>query len=465
MICIAVVSLVFIIAPNSIWMMIVSLPVLIVIPGYYLYILILNKWAFDVLEKALISFGLSGATSFFVYLIFKMIDAGSLYVLTYFSMAVLCAALVCLAILTKKNGSPESPLGKLKTLPKAWLHLTIYDKALSIMTVLVVALLLFSGFTVLSEPRSEKFSEFYILNEEGKAYDIPHNFTTGIEENVILGIANHEGRQVKYNIEIWLVNYTNKNMSITVHEMYFINSLNVTLNSVSIDLNDPYRPQFEQMVGLNLTHPGKMKLLFLLHQDPQPITKFSWNQNDNYATNVTATNRVISVINKEIQYLQLNIDVKAAHTILEVNGQTGIFSEQTLAFIAGVPQDVEVRISNQEGVNKKYILEVWLVNYTNVNMAVHVTQMYFISSSEIILPFETTTVENHTYHELTINVTPNLTGNYSLFFLLYQGYTDEIPESPLLNDENYAFTSASWRIVRCVNHEIQFFEQYVTVVA
>lgn len=51
-------------------------------------------------------------------------------------------------------------------------------------------------------PHSEdKFTEFYLLNKDGKASDYPGDIAAGQPAIVTLGIVNHEGDTAKYRIQ------------------------------------------------------------------------------------------------------------------------------------------------------------------------------------------------------------------------------------------------------------------------
>lgn len=54
----------------------------------------------------------------------------------------------------------------------------------------------------------EKFTEFYILGPEGKAYDYPTNLSIGENGTVIVGIVNHEYEPTNYKLEIQFGNRT-----------------------------------------------------------------------------------------------------------------------------------------------------------------------------------------------------------------------------------------------------------------
>jgi len=78
-----------------------------------------------------------------------------------------------------------------------------WDKVLSI--VLVAAILGALGMLiyVVAVPKIiGEFTEFYILGLEGKATNYPQRLAVGDEGKVIVGIVNHEGKEVSYQLEV-----------------------------------------------------------------------------------------------------------------------------------------------------------------------------------------------------------------------------------------------------------------------
>jgi uncharacterized membrane protein len=63
---------------------------------------------------------------------------------------------------------------------------------------------------IVTTPKIEKFTEFYVLNAEEKAGDYPRNLTLGESMEVLLGIHNHEAQDVEYRVVILLENETVK---------------------------------------------------------------------------------------------------------------------------------------------------------------------------------------------------------------------------------------------------------------
>ncbi len=79
------------------------------------------------------------------------------------------------------------------------------DKALTIVLILSILLSLAMVAYVVAVPKQgEKFTEFYLLGPSGKADNYPINFHMGDTKPVIVGIANHEYRNVTYDMVVEL---------------------------------------------------------------------------------------------------------------------------------------------------------------------------------------------------------------------------------------------------------------------
>ena len=80
------------------------------------------------------------------------------------------------------------------------------ERALSF--VLIVAVLVAIGatvFIIVAPGEREKFTEFYILGPTGKATDYPTEFMSRTPQTVIIGIGNHESRDITYTVETFAV--------------------------------------------------------------------------------------------------------------------------------------------------------------------------------------------------------------------------------------------------------------------
>ncbi len=75
-------------------------------------------------------------------------------------------------------------------------------------TIAVLILIALSFFIAVNPSQEEKFTAFYILGSEGKAYHYPLQVHKGENCSVIAGVVNHEYAQVNYTLHINLNNST-----------------------------------------------------------------------------------------------------------------------------------------------------------------------------------------------------------------------------------------------------------------
>jgi len=74
-----------------------------------------------------------------------------------------------------------------------------------ISAVLVVAILICTGLIIylaVTPQASQRFSEFYLLGEQGKAASYPSQAVSGQPVSVIVGVVNHEGGPSAYTVRI-----------------------------------------------------------------------------------------------------------------------------------------------------------------------------------------------------------------------------------------------------------------------
>jgi len=58
------------------------------------------------------------------------------------------------------------------------------------------------GYILVTPRVGEAFTEFYILGQGGEAVNYPMDLKIGEESRVIVGIINHEGKEVSYRMEV-----------------------------------------------------------------------------------------------------------------------------------------------------------------------------------------------------------------------------------------------------------------------
>ncbi len=80
-----------------------------------------------------------------------------------------------------------------------------WDKVLSVALLISILVALGTlGYAVAGPKSGEKFTEFYILGPGGKAAAYPWELGEGETGKVVVGIVNHERRDVRYRLEIKL---------------------------------------------------------------------------------------------------------------------------------------------------------------------------------------------------------------------------------------------------------------------
>lgn len=77
------------------------------------------------------------------------------------------------------------------------------DKALFIfLTVAIAATLGWIAYIAATPSKSERFTEFYILDTEGKSLDYPMEAWVGKPFNIVMGVVNHEYKTATYVVKI-----------------------------------------------------------------------------------------------------------------------------------------------------------------------------------------------------------------------------------------------------------------------
>ena len=91
------------------------------------------------------------------------------------------------------------------------------DRTLSIIIIIFIIIgLLGVVYIILTPNETEKYTEFYLLGENGKAGDYPTNLITGESGNLTVGVVNHEYSTSSYQMKIIRNNRTLKTENFTL---------------------------------------------------------------------------------------------------------------------------------------------------------------------------------------------------------------------------------------------------------
>jgi len=232
---------------------IVGLPFILFFPGYTLIAALFpKKTQLDTIERVALSFGLSIAVVPLIGLILNYTPWG---IKLYPILVSLTGFIVVM--------SAVAWIRRFYVLPPERLSINInidfssfgtqskLDKALTVILIGAIIAAIGTLIYVISTPKvGEKFTEFYILGEEGKAEGYPKQLVVGEEGYVILGIVNHEYEPVTYTAKVLIGEEENKSIG------------PITLK---------HEEKWEKKISFTPTKPGKnIKVRFLLFKDNQP---------------------------------------------------------------------------------------------------------------------------------------------------------------------------------------------------
>jgi uncharacterized membrane protein len=294
--------------------LIVGLPFLLFFPGYALIAALFpEKKSIDMIERVALSFGLSIAITPLIgfglnYTPFGIRLEPILFSVTLFNVALSLVAYWRRGIVQEPY-LPFDPKILFGSLTSQYRKERGIDKVLTIILVVSILSSVVALVYVVAVPREgEKFTEFYILGPEGKASGYPHNLTVGQNASVKVGIANHEYRQVHYYVQLWLVNASFIDNQTTIHQMYYFDSFDVTLNHTAVSMDGPWTTQWQQNYTFNIPINGEYKLWFFLFKDSTPDYAQGLNRMTDYAG--TATDFFLQeAVKNRILSLNLNLRV------------------------------------------------------------------------------------------------------------------------------------------------------------
>ncbi|NJE00418.1 DUF1616 domain-containing protein [Thermococcus sp. JdF3] len=301
--------------PDSIVRKALGLAFVLFFPGYvFITALFPEKKELDSLERLALSFGLSIAIVPLIGLALNYTPWGIRLTPILVSLTAFNTAFALAAIYRRETAiEPWIPWITMERVKKEleWEESSKLDKALTVILIIAIITSIGALAYVITHPKpGEAFTEFYILGPGSIADDYPTELFVGENGTVIIGIVNHEGRNVTYYVQIWLVNLTWDNTTNTtlIHEMYPMPGwFNVTLPNVPVNIEGNWTPQFETNYTFSIDKPGQWQVWFLLFKDKPPELPPA-PPSGNYA-DTDARNLILEAVNGTIQSLKLNVRV------------------------------------------------------------------------------------------------------------------------------------------------------------
>jgi len=194
-----------------------GLPIILFLPGYSLIsALFPKKDDLDPIERIALSFGLSIAIVPLIGLILNYTPFGIRLLPTLISVSIVIMSLTLLAYIRRTNVDEDKrfsiSLNYKLEIPHG------IDGILTLILLISVILSVCTLIYAITAPKTgERFTEFYILGPEGKAYNYPTNLSLRENGTVIIGIVNHEYEPTNYKLKIQFSNRTLLEKEITLN--------------------------------------------------------------------------------------------------------------------------------------------------------------------------------------------------------------------------------------------------------
>ena len=197
--------------PNNVIRIVLGLPVVLFFPGYTLLsALFPRKESLSGIERFALSFGLSIAVVPLIGLILNYTPWGIRLYPILISLFIFIFSMSVIGWYKNRRLPQEESVSlsinlKFPSFSQLWSGQSKRDKIITVVLAVMVIGAIGTLVYVIKQPREvEKFTEFYVLNDEGKASDYPGTVVLGQSAQVIMGIINHENETAAYKIEITL---------------------------------------------------------------------------------------------------------------------------------------------------------------------------------------------------------------------------------------------------------------------
>lgn len=226
-----ILCLVFVIVPvlnGTVVRVVLGIPLILFLPGYSLIAALFpKKNDLESIERIILSFGLSIVVTPIIGLLmnytFGITLTPLLLSLSLFTILMNFIAYIRRWKVPFNERFTIKFSNHLTSITGIFKYETKIDKFISVALILSIILAVsMSAYAATTPIHGEKFTEFYILGENGKTSDYPTNLGLGERGNVLIGVINHENTQTNYHMVIQLngKTITEKNISLAAAEKW-----------------------------------------------------------------------------------------------------------------------------------------------------------------------------------------------------------------------------------------------------
>jgi uncharacterized membrane protein len=203
---------------------VLGIPMVLFIPGYALIAALFpKKNDLDGIERLALSFGLSIAVVPLIGLGLNFTPFGIRLIPILISLSIFTFVMCWIAYWRRSKLSSEEsfsvPFEEMFSSVKGEIFnsKSTMDKALTVILILsIIVSIAVLLYVIVTPKQGEKFTEFYILGENGKAESYPTSLELKKNSSLIAGIVNHEYILTNYTMDIVLRNETLNRYSISL---------------------------------------------------------------------------------------------------------------------------------------------------------------------------------------------------------------------------------------------------------
>ena len=238
------------------------------LPGYALVAALFPKdGEIDWIERVALAFGLSIAVVPLLGLLLNYTPWGIRLEPIVATVFLFILGMCALAYWRRMQLPPEDRLAlAVEVAPPNWKEYSLVDKLLTVALVASIVVAAGTLAYVVATPRpGERFTEFYVLDANGKAKDYPSALNASENATVILGVVNHEFAAVNYTVEVRLVTVEFR-YNATSGRNDTMELANATLDTLPVGL--AHGGTWEQPYTFAIAQAGDYKLRFLLYRGP-----------------------------------------------------------------------------------------------------------------------------------------------------------------------------------------------------
>jgi uncharacterized membrane protein len=260
-----------------------ALPLVIFIPGYCLAAALFpNNKDIDGIERIALSIGLSIMVVPLIGLVLNFTEWGIQLIPITLSLMIFSIFMILIAQF-RRFLEPEkerfhvdsSKIVKGKDAASLPPKVPAFTRAINaIIVVMLIAAVCVTVYAIAIPKTGAKFTDFYLLGENGKATDYPMNLTGGSPSTVIIGIHNNEYKTVDYRVEIWS---TNMSFDTTTNSTSANHMERLDQFSVNLIHNETYQALHQFTPGTT----GFNQVVFLLFKEPAPSDLLTGNERIN----------------------------------------------------------------------------------------------------------------------------------------------------------------------------------------